>query len=235
MIKLGILEAGQNRPQFIDNHGTMGDWFVPFLNQVEKEWSFKFYKAYLGHLPGSAHECSAYLITGSAHSVYEKMDWLDKLSRFIRVSADQVPIVGICFGHQLLHHIFGGMVCASKIGWCIGVHEYDVFQQLEWMHPSVSQFNLIASHKDQVIEPAKGAHILAGSSFCPVAASTIGENILTIQPHPEIDKELAKLIYELRRDEQGADVTDRALSTMDRKIDDDIVAEWITNFLYSRL
>ncbi len=235
MVKLGILEAGQNRPQFIETHGTMGDWFVPFLNQAKKEYSFKFFKAYQGHLPGSADECSAYLITGSAHSVYEKLDWLDKLGSFIRDSADQIPIVGICFGHQLLHHIYGGKVCASDLGWCIGVHEYEVFQQLEWMHPVVSQFNLLASHKDQVLEPAKGAHVLAGSPFCPVAASTIGKNILTIQPHPELDKGLAELIYKLRRNEQGADVTESALSTMDRKIDDGIVAKWITNFLYSRL
>jgi GMP synthase-like glutamine amidotransferase len=235
MIKLGILEAGQNRPEFIKTHGTMGEWFIPFLQQASKDYTFNLYEAYRGQLPDRVEKCSAYLITGSAHSVYEKMDWLDELSKFIIVSARQVPVIGICFGHQLLHRIFGGRVEASDRGWGIGVHEYRVYEHPDWMQPAVSKIRLLASHHDQVLEPAKGSRTLAGSSFCPVAASTIGKNILTIQPHPEMDKEFAQAIFKMRYEEQGADVTNTALSSMNQKVDDDIAAKWITNFLNTRL
>lgn len=235
MIKLGILETGQNRPQFIKQYGTMGDWFIRFLSRNDGSYSFKIFKACFGEIPSSHDQCSAYLITGSAHSVYEKISWLNRLSCFIRKAAEKVPFVGICFGHQLLHQIFGGKIALSVQGWGIGVHQYEVFKHRKWMFPPVSRCSLLASHKDQVIKPAENSIVLAGSEFCPVAVSTIGSRILTIQPHPEMCKELAMKLYELRRKEQGDELTDWALSTITQKIDDCIMTEWITNFLRSRL
>jgi len=51
----------------------MGEWFISFLQQASKYYSFELFEVYRGQMPDRIEKCSAYLITGSAHSVYEKV------------------------------------------------------------------------------------------------------------------------------------------------------------------
>ena len=65
--------------------------------------------------------------------------------------------------------------------------------------------------------------------------SQFGNNVMSIQPHPEMTRALAKEVFEMRRDQQGHDVTEAAIASMDNPIDDGIVAEWIVRFLEERV
>lgn len=234
-IRLGILEAGQNRPDLVPEHGTFAQMFVTLLSQVMPDIDFKIFETYKGEFPGSVEVCQAYLITGSKSSVYDDDPWIKALGDFAKDAATSVPVVGICFGHQLLHHIFGGKVKKSEKGWGIGVHTYTVHEHRPWMAPETKAMNLMASHQDQVIQPAPGSCTLAGSSFCPVAISEFNSNVVSIQPHPEIIRELAREIFEFRREIQGQDVTDTAMASMNHTIDDKIAAQWIIRFLEERI
>ena len=60
-------------------------------------------------------ECDAYLITGSRDSVYDDMPWIVELVNFVeRAMAAGKKIIGICFGHQLMAHFFGGRVAPAE-------------------------------------------------------------------------------------------------------------------------
>ncbi len=234
-ICLGILEAGQNRPDLVPEYGTFAEMFVNLLSQVMPDIDFRIFKTYKGELPSSVETCQAYLITGSKSSVYDDDPWIKTLGEFVKDAVKSVPIVGICFGHQMLHHIFGGKVKKSEKGWGIGVHTYTVHEHRSWMAPEAKAVNLMASHQDQVIRPAPGSRTLAGSSFCPVAISEFNSNIMSIQPHPEIIRDLAREIFEFRREIQGQDVTDTAITSINHSIDDKIAAQWIIRFLKKRI
>ena len=66
-------------------------------------------------------------ITGSAAGVYDDFPWLDPLRDFIRRAyAAKTPMLGICFGHQIMADALGGDVRKSEKGWGIGRHVYDV-------------------------------------------------------------------------------------------------------------
>src|SRR5690349_13005764 len=72
----------------------------------------------------------AVLITGSSAGVYDNhLNWMEPLRAFIRAAyAIRTPMVGICFGHQIMADALGGDVRKSEKGWGLGRHVYGVTQ-----------------------------------------------------------------------------------------------------------
>jgi GMP synthase (glutamine-hydrolysing) len=87
-------------------------------------------------------------------------------------------LIGICFGHQIIAQALGGTVAKFDQGWSVGRVEYDMQGQT---------FALNAWHQDQVVQPPKGAETVGSSSFCAHAALAYGDQIWTMQPHPEFE------------------------------------------------
>jgi GMP synthase-like glutamine amidotransferase len=237
---IGILECGQTRSDWLAEHGEMADPFPPFLTRVDPSLSFRIYKAHKDELPGKTDECDAWLLTGSPNSVYERPEWQRRLSVFLVDVVKHRPVVGICYGHQLLHDSLGGVVEKAAAGWGIGVQKYELRERPCWAPQDASRsgpdgLHLIALHQDQVTRPAPGSRVLAGNTFCPFGITTIGENALTIQAHPEMTRRLAKVLYEELRSEEGDERTDRALQSLETPIDDELAARWILAYLQYRL
>ena len=64
-----------------------------------------------------AVECDAYIVTGSRLSVYDDEPWIFALAQFIaRALNRRKKLIGICFGHQLMAHFFGGLVAPAPAG-----------------------------------------------------------------------------------------------------------------------
>jgi len=96
-----------------------------FLKLADSDLRVRTYDATKGELPASVDECDAYVITGSPSSAYDEDVWIEKLAGFIqRLDEANHPLVGICFGHQIIAKALGGRVGKSDKGWGIGVHEY---------------------------------------------------------------------------------------------------------------
>ncbi len=229
---LGILEAGDNRPELIDEHGGYSDWFEDLIgSDPDQPFAFRRYTTHAGVLPASPQECDGYLITGSRYSVTEQAPWMLAAKDFIRRASADRPFIGVCFGHQLLADTFGGRVEPADYGWIVGVHEFDVIGQKPWMTPASPKIALVGSNCDQVTQPPPGAEVLAGSADCPIGMMQIGANVITVQTHPEAPKPLMEIIYNIRRDLIGSSRTDDAIRTLAHPTDSTIVAQWFRRFL----
>lgn len=236
MAVIGILECGQNRSDWLEEHGEMADPFPPFLRRADPAVGFEIYKAHRNELPRRPDECDAWLVTGSPLSVYERPAWQSRLASFLLAAAEQRPVVGICYGHQLLHDVLGGKVERANQGWNIGVQRYGLHHRPAWAPGNEPRdaFRFIAFHQDQVITPAPGTRVIAGNSSCPLCVTTIGDNVFTIQAHPEMTRKLARDIYEDQRVVHGDDLTDQAVASLTGDIDDQLAARWILSFISHR-
>jgi GMP synthase-like glutamine amidotransferase len=171
------------------------------------------------------------VITGSRQSVGDDLPWIDDLAELVvRAHERDVPVVGICFGHQLIAHALGGRVDRTPAGWGVGVHHAIITAPRAWMAPTSSGFDLLVSHQDQVTAVPRGGTVLATSEHAPVAAFEVG-SLLGFQGHPEFVAAYADALMARRVERIGAEAIDRARGTLSRPTDHATVARWIAGFL----
>ncbi len=175
-MKIGILQAGHSPDELRDSVGDYGEMFTRLLDG--HGFDFQIFSVVDGEFPAGTQDADGWLITGSKHGVYEDHDWIPPLEELIRDIRDAgQPLVGVCFGHQIIAQALGGRVEKFDGGWSIGRTEYNFGNQ---------KLALNAWHQDQVVEAPEGAEIVASTDFCANAAMMIGDKILTIQPHPRV-------------------------------------------------
>lgn len=236
-LRVGLLQCGHVREDVAVDHGDYPELFAALLAPANLE--LVTFEVERGHLPSSPQDCDAWLVSGSASSVYEDLEWITSTGAFLaEVVQREVPLVGVCFGHQLLAQALGGKVEKSPNGWGVGIQRYDVVGDLphwpEADHPA--SFTLLASHQDQVVDLPDGATVIARSSHCPVAAYSLGDRVVAVQAHPEFTPALTRDLITVRHDLIGADVADAALDLLrDAKavdaIDGVALARWFTAVL----
>lgn len=200
---VGILETGDVDPTLIDRHGDYPGMFRNLLHAVDGDILFKVVKVNSGEMPGAPDEADAWLVTGSRHGTYDDLPWIAPLKDFLRRSIDAgVPVVGICFGHQILADALGGRSAKSDKGWGLGVQDYALVNRPDWLTHVPDRFSVLALHQDQVVELPPGATVLARSPHCEYAAIAYGDlskpAAITLQPHPEFDAKYMDDLIALR-------------------------------------
>lgn len=229
---IGILETGRPPEELKTAYGSYADMFKRLIGQADNDFEFKVYAVLDEQIPTDTQECDAWLVTGSRHGVYENLPWMLKLQDFIRaVWQAEVPMIGICFGHQIIATALGGRVEKSSKGWGAGLQEYKVNKPQTWMgeRDSIS-FN--AMHQDQVVELPADAEVIASSEFCEYAGLVYGGRILTFQGHPEFTSEFETELVKLRRGTSiPTPVADQALSSLEQgKQPEASSGEWMAKF-----
>lgn len=230
---LGILETGRPPEPLEETHGSFPQMFADLLCENAPEWEFRAYRVMDGEFPFSIDECDAWLITGSKASVYDGDEWIDDLKEFLEDAYEEhIPLVGICFGHQVLAEALGGTVEKSRKGWGLGVQAYTVTDAGRGILPDLESFAVNSFHQDQVLELPEDAKVLAESSFCPYAALDYNGRALSFQGHPEFDRAFTKDLLQSRRGTLlDPDQTDEAVATLEQSTDSSKLAKTIVEFV----
>lgn len=232
-MKLGILNTDTLKPEFVEQFGDYPEMFRRLL-ALDPELELVAYDVINGEHPIDIDDMDAYLITGSKTSVYEDKAWITALIAFVRKLHDaKKKLVGICFGHQIIAQALGGKTAKAEQGWCVGVHEARLNNNAQRFGKTGESFKILSSHQDQVQLLADGAQILASTDSCPAAMTALGEHILTFQGHPEFDKEYARQLLVMRREVLGEAIYQPAIASLEENIDEQLVARWIIDFIYS--
>ncbi len=221
-MKIGILQAGRSPDNLQAEQGDYDAFFRRFLDG--QGFDFETFPVLDGVFPDSVEDADGWLVTGSRFGAYEDHDWIPLLEDFLRQSyAREIPIVGICFGHQILAQALGGKVEKFSGGWSAGVESY--------AHEGFPQgITLIAWHQDQVTELPADARVVGSSDFCPYAALAYGDRAYTIQPHPEFNDGFAYGLIEARRGILPEDVADRAEESLGVDTSSPELALYIASF-----
>lgn len=218
---IGILQTGHAPDSVRAREGDYSDMFQTLL--ADRGLTFRTWSVVDGEFPSDINAADGWLITGSRHGVYDDLPWIAPLEEFIRKAhAEHLPLVGICFGHQIVAQALGGQVGKFPGGWRVGRTEYDFGGQT---------LALNAWHQDQVIEPPAGARTIATHPGCAYAGLAYGDNMFTVQPHPEYGAEaLGDLIRHRGRGVIPDALLDDAEARLDQPTDSLRLADRIAAF-----
>ena len=150
------------------------------------------------------------VITGSRSSVYWDEDWIPPLVEWTAEAAERgLPILGVCYGHQVLAEALGGRVGGMddfEIGYNEVTHRGDdeLFAGID------ESFTVFTTHGDAVVDLPPGAKLLAENEF-GVHAFRKG-HCWGVQFHPEYDVETARSVTEGKRERIGDEKVDAVLA-----------------------
>lgn len=220
-MRIGILQCGQSPEQLKGRLGDYPDMFMRLL--CGQGFEFRVWLVEEQQFPGDIHDADGWLLTGSRHGVYEDHAFIPPLEDFIRRAyAAEVPLVGICFGHQIIAQALGGKVVKHPKGWVVGAQDYDL---------NGKPVTLNAWHQDQVVTLPDGARIVGRSESCDYAALIYGDRAWTVQPHPEFQDEFVQGLMDTRaKGVVPQKLLDRAASRMGDAKSSDAIAEQIAAF-----
>lgn len=238
-LHIGILQADSVLPQFQAAHGNYPEMiervFTAAAARLEVSLRFSTYDVEHGEYPSAPDACDGYVITGSKKSVYDDDPWIHVLADYVRLlDRQQLKLVGICFGHQLIAEALGGKTLSAEAGWGVGIHQSRVLERKWFMEPAMEDFSLLYSHKDQVVQLPEGAARLSGNEFCPFSMFSIGDHMLALQGHPEFQPDYAEGLMHMREDILGPEKFTAGIASLSSPLANVEVSVWILRFLRGR-
>ncbi|MBE9547951.1 MAG: glutamine amidotransferase [Proteobacteria bacterium] len=193
-----ILKVGQTLPAIQSRRGNFEDWFTAGLGM-----QVVVHDAQVS-VSDSNQNYSGVVVTGSGSMVSQRLDWSEKAATWLAGAvADGVPVLGVCYGHQLLAQALGAVVGPNPRGREIG-------SKLLQLGPGCSADPLLqglhdpvfvqTSHEEAVLTLPAGAEVLAITAQDPHHLLRFSENAWGVQFHPEFDADIMRSYIDIRRE-----------------------------------
>jgi len=206
---------------------------IAFIATIFKTFTYQYFDVISGKYPLNINEYDLYIFPGSAASTYEDLPWISKECQFIKtLHQHRRPMLGLCFGHQMISQALGGKVQPCPFKWQGGIQTYDIIGAEPWMKPIVSKFNAYTAHQDYVSIKPPNAAIFGSNSKCPIAGFSILNHILSFQMHPEINKQIMEsfMAVSLKKNISNKHGIASAQKTLGLQPDKGIIGSWINQF-----
>jgi GMP synthase (glutamine-hydrolysing) len=199
MRRVLILQAGSADPALRARFGDYPDWFARHLAARVELRVVRPYEQLLPSFVGF----DGLIMTGSPKSVVDPEPWMDDAAGYLLEASRTRPVLGVCFGHQLLARALGARVERNPRGREAGTAAVRLTPEgaRDPLFAGLDSPLLVQqTHEDHVAALPAGATLLAENEMTPVQAFAWGETVRCVQFHPEFDAERSRLLTEVRRE-----------------------------------
>ena len=162
--------------------------FERAFNEVDTDLDWMVFDICAGGHDVEVRDFDGFIISGSRSSVNDSKSWIIPLLNLIRrIIQKEVPLVGLCFGHQAIAKALGGQVFKSKTGWNIGCVPVDLTAAGKSFLNVAQQPFLYAFHQDNVAVLPDDARLLGSTNVCKNFIVEFKKGVIGFQGHPEFD------------------------------------------------
>lgn len=185
--RLLIVQVGTPPEDIRAQLGDLPVWFKKALGVSPAD--VEVVRAFEGEqLPPPRPDCVA-IITGSWAMVTDREPWSEYVASWIREAmAIEMPIFGVCYGHQLIAHALGGVVDYHPAGREMGCETITLLPAAfddEVLGDLPDEFAAHLTHMQTIVTLPAGAVPLAKSAHDPHQIVRYGRNAVSTQFHPE--------------------------------------------------
>jgi GMP synthase (glutamine-hydrolysing) len=197
-----IVKSGRTLPELARRRGDYEDWIAAGMGLGAAR--LRIAHAYENAPLPEPDTFAGVVVTGSSAMVSHREPWSERTAAWLAGAVlTGTPVLGICYGHQLLAHGLGGRVGPNPRGREIGTIEValsgaargdPLFEQLP------ERLRVQATHVEAVLELPVGARLLGSSHADPHQAFAVGERAWGVQFHPEFDADVVRGYLTARRE-----------------------------------
>ncbi|HKC61046.1 MAG TPA: gamma-glutamyl-gamma-aminobutyrate hydrolase family protein, partial [Myxococcales bacterium] len=198
--RLVIVQTGTAAPEIVRQHGDYPDWFNQALGA-----ELPVLRAHLGERLELPAGTQGVLVSGSPLSLTRPEPWMDEVAEeLLRIGERGTPVLGVCFGHQLLGRAAGSQVVRNPKGREIGTVRVQLTAAGRtdplfrgWV-PDEGLADVQATHVDSVDPVPSGATLLASNERCATQALRLSDAVASVQFHPELRPETLRDLIDSR-------------------------------------
>lgn len=197
--RIGIVKPGSTFAEMILQHGDYDAWFERSLGE---DVTLRIYETVRQELP-DPDAADGWIVTGARSSVAEPDAAGERLLGWLReVARQEVPLLGVCYGHQAICQALGGRVARHPGGWEIGTVEVELTpagRADPLFEGFPERFRVQTTHEDHAVSLPPEAVLLATNPHTAAQAIALGSSVRGVQFHPEVTEAITRDFVARRR------------------------------------
>ncbi len=215
MSALVVIKTGSGVPAVVATRRDCEIWITTGAGLSQHD--AQVVDVYLGAELPPPEDVPGVIVSGSPAMVTDREPWSERTGAWLReVIARGVPVLGICYGHQLIAQALGGEVQDNPSGRQMGTIDVTLSQAAETdalfagLGPTL---HVPVSHRQVVVRLPEGATLLGQAAHDPNHVARFADNAWGVQFHPEFDARIVRGYIDARREQLAAEGLDaQALS-----------------------
>ena len=195
-----LIQAGTPPEDIRAVTGDLPQWFLSAMGRSPAD--VQVVRIFDGEPLPEPGQHQAAIITGSWAMVTDLLPWSEAAAAWIRQAvAQEIPLLGVCYGHQLMAHALGGSVDYHSAGremGCLDINRLPAGDADPWLAECPTSFKAHLTHLQTVVRLPPGARVLASSTHDPHQIVRYSATAVSVQFHPEFTPGIQQACIEAR-------------------------------------
>lgn len=196
-----IIKTGSAISEARTQFGDFDDWFRTGLGRERFEFDVR--QVDDGNElppPDAAEGYAGVVVTGSAAMVSHRHDWSERCADWLASVHGRLPMLGVCYGHQLIAHALGGRVGPNPEGRRMGTRMLEILDRSHPLfHGLETSVPVQVTHLEVVLDPPPDTKVIGRGDGDPYHAINFGKKTWGVQFHPEFSASIMASYVRARR------------------------------------